>query len=284
MKSQTLIAIFMCTSLFSAAQNTVYDANANKKTFTWEDMDLTFTNSAITFPAPPKEQQKEFAGLLLSLIPTAVDLAFKTTTKILENNLKKFSAEYTKQASNMDAGSGAVPDFHFVRQVKLGENAEKALDIGFKAVPVKQLNAFVYYVDNIALKYSSAKSNNASKVFDYSFEIKLTLKTKDEAKAVELAPIVVSSVGYGSNAFPSLKYRSDIISLPAGAVLTQVSIKIVETNPIKVRAEKIVGVWSDYKDEAKTIINNFLPASKKDSSSGDSGAGDKGASSDDKKN
>ena len=50
--------------------------------------------------------------------------------------------------------------------------------------------------------------------------------------------------------------------LPAGALLTEVSIKIVESNPEKVRAEKILSLWDDNKESGKTIVNNFLPKEK----------------------
>ena len=65
-----------------------------------------------------------------------------------------------------------------------------------------------------------------------------------------------------------MKHRTDIIPLPKNGVITEVSLKITETNPRKVNAERIKDAWTDHKDDVKTIINYFLPKVKNDTGSG----------------
>jgi hypothetical protein len=81
-----------------------------------------------------------------------------------------------------------------------------------------------------------------------------------------LSPIVLHSVSFGTHDLSSSndKYRSDLIAIPDGAYCTEVALKIVESNPYKVRAEKILALWNDNKENSKTIINNFLPKNEEE--------------------
>lgn len=124
---------------------------------------------------------------------------------------------------------------------------------------VEKTHGFVYSVDNITLKYSSAKFRKKDSGLDYTIEAKLTLLIDNEKKVIDISPIAISSVKFKENTLNKKEKRSDIIMSQNGALLTEVSLKIVETNPEKVRAEKILSTWNNYKDSTKTIINNFLP-------------------------
>jgi hypothetical protein len=132
---------------------------------------------------------------------------------------------------------------------------------------------FVYQVKSINLEYSAAKTTRKSGKFDYTIELKLNYIVDGEKKSVDLSPIAISSVSFGANSFDNLKHRSDIIPFVLNSFVTEVSLKVIETNPEKVRAEKILSIWNDQKDDAKTIINNFLPKDKGKSSNGDSDEG-----------
>ncbi len=137
------------------------------------------------------------------------------------------------------------------------------------ASPLNNIAGFVYYIESIYLKYSSAKAISNHNTFDYSIEIKPTFLFKNEKKVIEISPIAISSVQFDKpNNYEKLKHRTDFIPLPEGAILTEISLKIVESNPIKVRAEKVLSTWNTYKDSTKIIINNYLP---KESSSAKAG-------------
>lgn len=264
----------MCINLRS--QNIVYDSKGDKKTFKSEDIDILFTGSKVNFP----EKGQEFAGALLAILPVIVDMGFQLTTDILEKRAKKFSAEYSKQKSYMEAGDRLVPNFTFVRTVVLYKDKDTvdALSIEILADSVPKMEGFVYYINSITLKNSSAKAVRSSKVFDYTLEIKPTLLIGGEKKVIELSPIAISSVKFGKNVYPKLKHRTDIIVKPADAFMTEISLKIVESNPRKVRAEKILSVWNTYKDNAKTIVNNFLPEEKSKENSENTGNPNSGTS------
>jgi hypothetical protein len=247
------------------SQNYVYDSKGTKNFFESEDIDIEFTDSKPLVKIPAKGE--EFAAALISMLPTIVDMGFKLTTNILEKRAKKFSAEYTKNKSYLQAGKYIIPNIKFVRTIVLDKDTIPALTISFVPSQVPELEGFVYYIDFIDLKNSSAKVKSNKSTVDYSIEIKPTFLIDKEKKIIELSPLAISSVKFENNTYPPLKHRTDIIPLPNGAILTEISLKIVESNPLKVRAEKILSVWNTYKDDTKTIINNILPKEKEDESS-----------------
>lgn len=266
-----LIILIYVSSLTSFAQNFVYNEKGQKKTFESEELEIHFQQNENDAPSYIYESAA-VAPALLAVIPTLVDVGFRLTQKKIEQNVKAFSAEYTKQKSYLDAGDGNIPDFAFTRSVKLEDekNPNNALTIVFKPHVIKSIG-FIYYVDNIDLNLSSAKHKKIP-AFDYAIELKLGCLVENdgkiERKVYDLSPIVISSVGFGSkdlvneaeiNDDKKYKHRTEIVTLPAKSIIVDVSVKIVETNPQKVRAEKILSLWNENKDEAKTIINNFLP-------------------------
>lgn len=256
------------------AQNKIYN-NSGKESFVKEDIEINFEDSSIKFP---EKEGAELAPALIALLPTAVDVAFQLTTSSLEKNVKKYTAEYSKQKSYLEAGSSTVPNFKFIRKLDINEKEITGIEISFKAERVKGLKAIVYYIEYIELKYASAKTKGSNNNLDYSIEIKPTFLINGEKKVQELSPVTISSVEFKKNDFEKNKHRTDIIPLPEGGLLTEMSIKIVETNPQKVRAEKILSFWNDNKESAKTIVNNFLPKEeekdKDDEASGTSTSGE----------
>jgi hypothetical protein len=261
-------------------KNFVYNESENKTWFKSDDLDIIFDDSKSNVSFLPKVVQPiepKSMGLvtatpmaispLMTLLPTAIDVVFRLTNSILENNVKKFTAEYTKQKSNLNAGNEKVPDFVFIREVKLDKpsnKSETAFKISFKAIEVVGIKGFCYYVEYIDLNYSSAKPTKNHKTFDYTIELKPTFLIDGAKKVQEISPLVITSVSFGHSDYGNhlYKHRTDIIPLPDGAALTEVSIKIIESNPVKVRAEKLLSLWNSNKDIAKTIINNFLPKEK----------------------
>ncbi|TRW21536.1 hypothetical protein FMM05_19970 [Flavobacterium zepuense] len=269
-KSLILLLLSIATFQTALSQNKVFNSKHAKLDFTTEEIDLVLTQSSV------KPGGNELAPVLLAAIPTVIDMGFKITTKILESKVKAFSAEYSKSNSYLDAGSGYVPNILLSRTVGFDNGSLKpALSIKFQ--PKKAKGTFMeryiyYYISDLELEYSSAKSTDSYPTFDYTIELKLNYIVGDEKKVLELAPIVLSSVKYGSNSFPVDKYRSDLIPLPENSVIVGASVKVVETNPGKVRAEKILSAWNDNKDDVKTIINNFLPKEDKEEAAAAPGA------------
>ncbi len=260
MKSITLTLMISIVCFFANAQKIVYNKNYDKKQYVKEDVDLLLTESSIAIPSGA-----ELAPILAGLLPTFVDMGLSLTTKALENRVKKFSGEYSKQNSFLDAGNGRIPNVKFVRKVDLGDvnGLVNALEIIFKAEPVNKVAGFVYYIESIRLDHTAAKVNSRNPTLDYTFELKVSFIVNGEKKVVEISPMQVNSIGFGMNDFSAaplkLKYRTDIIPLSEGAMVSEVSLKIVESNPAKVKAEKILATWNDQKESVTTIINNVLP-------------------------
>lgn len=256
-----LMALFSLASHSSPntswAQRSAY-SESGKKRYKTEDARIEFTKSEVIISGP------EIAAA--ALVAGTVDLAFKIGTDILERRKAKFSAEYVLNNSYLDANLKQVPGITYVRKI----DNEVALKIELKPKKIEGLDYFVYYVHDIELKYSKAKTTKRSKVFDYTIELKPTFIVNGKKETQEISPIVVRSVGFGSKRLPEKyenhRYRSSFVTIPMGGIFTGVSVKIVETNPAKIRAEKILSIFNTYKDDAKSIINNII---KKDDDSED---------------
>jgi len=258
MKKLLLILVFALPILMNA-QNTVYNLTDGKQSFTSEKINLDF-DSGINLKG------RNAAAVLLAAIPLVVDLGFKLTTKYLEKEVKKYSAEYSAHNSYLQAADGNIPVVIFSRGLTMKDKKEVPDAIKLKLTPV-ELNelggVFYYYVSKFDLSLSSAKTCSKSPSLDYAIELKIDYSLKGEKKTIDFKPIVISSAAYGPISTPESKYRTDLVSLPKEGIIIGASIKIVETNPGKVRAEKILSIWSDNKDDVKTIINNFLPKEEK---------------------
>lgn len=247
----------MC--LFSISQKKYFNANGSSLTYQTEDIDIDFLPGKKKIAIP----REELAPLILAMLPTFVDASLKLTTKFLEKRAKSFAYEYSKQKSNIKAGDKEVPDLHFYRKL---DNRD-VLQIDFVAEPINGLNGFVYVVDLLTLDGSGARFTKKDLCLDYLIELKITFLINGERKIQELSPITLNSIKFGKNDFSNnnMKHRTDIIPLPKGGVITEVALKITETNPRKINAEQIKDAWDDYKDDVKTIINNFLPKEKSES-------------------
>jgi hypothetical protein len=262
MKNILLLLLVVLLSSPVYSQKRFYDANHQKDEFDSEEIDLAFEASQINLPG------EEIAPLLAAAIPLVLDFGFKTTTKILEKKVKEYSAEYSKYNSYLGA-SEFPPIITFSRKITSKKQTvlTPALTILLEPKPAGAglLGRYIYYqVTNLDLIYSAAKSTERFPTLDYTIELKLDYVVAGERKNLDLKPIVISSVNYGNNTFTADKHRSEFIALPEKSIILGASIKIVETNPGKVRAEKILSAWNDNKEGARTIINTFVPKQDKE--------------------
>lgn len=247
---KSLLTLTLCLMFFNlSAQKKVYSKENKKISYKTEKLSLNLIESTIEIP----QKEGEEVGLA-ALIPTAVDLGFKITTSILEKRKEKFSGEYSTQNSYLEAGNKTIPDIEFKRMI----DDKLALRILLKAKQIEKVDGYVYYIEEIELNYSKAKTTNKSRLFDYTLEIKPTFFVSGEKKAQELNPLSINSIKFGKTTFEEAEHRTSIIPLPKDGMFSEISVKVVETNPAKVRAEKILEIYNNYKEEAKTIVNNFI--------------------------
>ncbi len=269
------LTLIFSTMLFNLnAQSKVFDDKGNSHKIHNEEVDLIFgdINAGVSFPGAVGVQSFSLAAL----IPTAVDLGFKTISEALKKREQSFTGEYDVQKSNVNVSVAKVPaSITFIRKVGLGNKTNsslsEALKITLSAKPITDLTGAMYFViDDLKLTYSKARTKQDYNKLDYNISLKLSFLVTDkdgnsEKKAIDLNPIKIPYVAFNSGTpFPVDKYISDIILLPKGGRLAEVSMKIVESNPAKIQAERISALFEEHKDTAKTIINNILPETKSD--------------------
>ena len=258
------------------AQNKVYDEKGNGISITNENVDLEFVMDGVSVP----QNEKEIESVVLSLIallPKAVDLGFKAIGNALKKREKSFTGEYEIQKGNINLGVAQVPSFIFKREVALKGSSENsnltpAIELKLKAEPVNGFeNAMYYAVEYVKLARSKARTTGTYNKLDYFIDIKLSFFITDEAgtktdkEVVDLNTIKIPYVKFNvQKALKKDQYISDIILLPKGARLAEVGLKIVESNPAKIKAEKISALFEKHQDDIKTVINNILPKVEED--------------------
>lgn len=284
---KTIVTLMLITAFSNAfAQTIVYDS-AGRVPYIKEDVDLKFSESSVFIKSNPKTSQgnQESLAAVATLLPAALDLGFKVVTDILEKREAKFSGEYQVQKSYLNSGSKNIPELTFIRKVTIKEDGKtitktalsielkpKAIinEVTFKVKNgnttkdsiVKKTIGFIYYVSSIELAYSKAKWKTKYHVLDYTLEINPTLWIDGEKKAQELAPISMTGIEFGKQTFEEgdAKFRTAFIPTPEDALFLDAGIKIVETNPTKIKAEKILDVFNDYQGDIKDMIKHFIPS------------------------
>lgn len=265
MRKIFLISTLALMSLFCVAQRTVYSKDGKTMNFIRQELNIEFSKSAITFP------QSE--SLIASIAGAALPIVFNLATDFLENRAKKFSAEYVRNQSNLNMDDRAVPDLSLIHKVWFKEGSpEKALEIKFKVQAVGNFG-FVYYIESIDLIYSKALTKRNSRQFDYTIELKLMAYVEQEKKEIELSPLVITNINFGRTTFDTPIYRTEVIPLTKDMRIAGAGLKVVETNPAKIKAERIVDRWNKNKDSLKSIIEKLIPEKKESSGGGDDDAG-----------
>ncbi len=279
-----LTTIILITMFNTYAQSVVYDKTGSKKKLLKDELIITLEernqNEADFFSDNMKE-----SSVLLSLLPLGVDLAFKSIENYLDKNKEKFSGEYIGSVINEKLRNRKLPNVIVERKIRI-EGSKDSIGLSFKlnAERVDPIFPLAYYeLDFFILNYSKAKTTSKHNKLNYSIQItpilylsKIAEKGKEitiiEKKELETTPITINMVEFDQEMMKDRNkknYRTGLFNLPKDAVLAEVKIEIVETNPAKVKAEKLLEFFNSNKDDIKTIVNNYLP--KQDASSdGDS--------------
>tara|TARA_R110000868_G_scaffold207553_1_gene456558 strand:- start:143 stop:1063 length:921 start_codon:yes stop_codon:yes gene_type:complete len=281
-----LTTLILITMFNTYAQSVVYDRSGSKKRIIKDELIISLEvrkqNEADFYSDYMKE-----SSTLLSLLPLGVDLAFKSIENYLDKNKEKFSGEYIGSVINEKLRNRKLPNVIVERKIRI-EGSEDSIGLSFKlnAERVDPIFPLAYYeLDFFELNYSKAKTTSKHNKLNYSIQItpilylsKIEEKGKDkeitiiEKKELETTPITINMVEFDQEIMKDRNkknYRTGLFNLPKDAVLAEVKIEIVETNPAKVKAEKLLEFFNSNKDDIKTIVNNYLP--KQDASSdGDS--------------
>lgn len=256
------------------AQINVYNKQGEKITCVAEDIDIVFQDKCnVSIPQTQKSEGKSddklesataVAAVLSAAIPALVNASYKFADSLIAKNIRQYEAKYEHSQSYLGAGGKKIPDFTVERcvwQKGYSEKGETALKFVFKADTIPNLsNTMVYYIDSIEQKYTKVRIKENDRP-DYSIVITLSfLKNDGTITSFNLNPITIRSSKFTSPKFgptdvsKDKKYRTDIFVLPTDAFLTKVSVQIIETNPRKISAEKVLAIWNTYKDDVKTGI------------------------------
>ena len=269
----TLILGVMCIN--AGAQIKVYDGNGKKTYCLGEDFDIVdMRPSEVTIPSTPPPPDTNRGGidalattpaatavkLAATLLPSIVNAGFTLIDSLVARNVRQYEAERTLSKSYLEAGGRTMPDFTIKRVVSEKDKDGKetlttALSIGLKAEFVHNLNAAVYYVDNMSVNRTTAKLKKGDRP-NYAIELVFEFLEGDKRKPVVVSaePINIYSVELGvpKECFQAeCKYRTNFVILPKDAFLAKVSVKIIETNPRKISAQKVADNWNAHENNAK---------------------------------
>lgn len=250
----TLISVLML-NLNLNAQRVAYTGGKPKKAkYKSEKLSLKFSE-AEDKSFTKSNTSPEFISALLPLVPTLFDLGVKITTNELEKKQKKYSAEYTVRNSKISEKL-IVPAATVIRTL----DGTTVFELKFQPIKLKEREAFFYYVESLRVINSKAFATKKSKHLDYNIELTPVLVGKDgEKKKQEISPITITGLELGTSLnIEGMEFRSDLIPLPKDSELIELTVKIVESNPDVIKIESIIKEIENYKDDAKTIINNFI--------------------------
>jgi len=255
----SLIVLLMSfSSLSSFGQSKFYAKDGTAISIIGEETRILFDDQT---------KQFEIAGAAIAaLLPSVVDLGFKIAADQIDRKLEKYTSEFS--ASNTYLGPAAkIPDFTIRRQFirKGSSEKEDALSFTFKPLfPNGATNSFVYVLTDVQVDYSGAKVKKGYPYNDYAIELKVTFFTdgKKETQELSVKSIQLIEVQKADDievvVDKNFLYVSDKIPIGEGFQIAEISVKIVETNTAKVRAEQFKKIYDTYKDDAKTIINNII--------------------------
>lgn len=253
-------------SLFS--QNVAYNEKGQKRRISSQNERITLTSSEVELCKPTPKDDKPTDGRklvdpseIISFAKEIFTVAYNISVGIAEGRIKKFSSEYEKEASVIDSNC-TIPNIEFERSVELVKpsNSENPghLKLKLTAHEVNDLSYFYYTLDEVDLSASKAKTTRKSNTLDYSFAIQITYLIDSIVKTIEAAPFQVKSVKFGLNKYENSVHRTDLIPLPENAHVLKVGIKIVESNPEKVDAQRNLDSWKKIKTENEDAIEKIF--------------------------
>lgn len=265
-----LTAVIITLTVFSYGQTSFYKADGSKIKVIGEQTTLMF-NHHRTLRLPPKTESASFSETLIaSLLPSIIDLGFKISSDVIEKNLLKYTNEFSGRNTYINNNS-YLSSFELSRKLLIKGETEKLESFRLSVIPIElDTKTFYFAIDNIMTSFSGAKTKKDLSHNDYTIEIKLTYFDGKEKKEQSSSPITVSLVRIGQTDYEVKKgedylYISDKFPITDDPI-SEISIKIIETNSGKVQAEKVKASYDKYSDDikegAKNVINFYIEKSK----------------------
>jgi hypothetical protein len=258
---KTLLTLSTMTLFFNCfSQLKVYNSSGNMVPYKKEDLDIEFSPGNVT-TIPTSDGTKDTTGFSPgSVVKDILEPTFKLTANFLEGRIKKYTGEYQLKKSNLNAGDKKIPDVTFIRMVKTDEGDTVALKIVLRAKEIEGTHSFVYYVASTEVNYSKAFYKAKHYALDYSIEVIPVFLVDGKEKSETPNPICITGVKFGTINYDAntAKYRTTYIPIIDNALFMGVGIKIVETNPVKVKLETILNAINIYKDPTLEILKKLF--------------------------
>lgn len=198
MRRYTILIVAFCVfALFmevSHAQVKLYSSTGSKE----------YSDEKISLVKNGNPGQKQAAGVIAALLPTALKSGLTITKNALKNREQKFVAEYETQlvADNLFAAHGKIN----LQNIKLTRKYEGDTKTGLEALFDVETNsdktAFRYKVNKIDLDLSKAKLKGGDQLdmkFEISFHVMTTKDGKKEFALVDTHSISVTGVSLKAN-------------------------------------------------------------------------------------
>jgi hypothetical protein len=261
-------------SLSSFAQNKFYDHAGDKIRVAGHQLKLSFDTVNVAI-IPDNEDSKDqmtagfgTAAFLSAALPSILDLGFQITNKLIEDNVKKYTNEFS--ARNSFDQQGVLPSITLTREIREVGTSDNIEALVIKLEPKRLYgNAYIYEVVNIDCYYSGAKVKKEFPYNSYALELKLVFldSAQSEKKEQETSAILIPMIELGSPKTIS-DIKTDIFLIPIKSSLAEAHIKVVETNSFKVQAEQLNSIVDNHgekvQETTKTIINYFVEQAKEE--------------------
>lgn len=283
MKRTIIIGVLLISiAVQSWGQAKFYNAKGEKTKIIGEETVLFFPDAnKCSIPSPDDATTKSVgaAAVIATLLPSAIDLGFKGIGKLIEKNTKSFAGEFSARTPYLKSGSAFISQFDVYRTILI--KGEKQKDTAFIAriVPleIKGENTFVFAVKELDVRKSGAKIKTNYDYNDYTIEIKVTYYNRKakEKKEMTSSPISIQLKQVGEKEVyfsgcelsaikPKPQYLSDKFPINPDFIISEIAVKVTETNPYKIKSEKIKNLYDESSDSLKEmagkVINLYLPS------------------------
>ncbi|PPL04280.1 hypothetical protein [Parapedobacter indicus] len=264
------LPLFLIIPAFVSGQIKFYGKDGTVVNAIGERTTLTFSKNE-SLPVPQWEPAEEgfTVTTIAALLPSVIDLGFKITSNVMEKRLKEYVNEFSARNTYTDNNSyisGFKIERTLVRETA-NNSGDAAFSLSLIPLPV-DTNTFVFAVDGISVNYSGARTKKGYNLNDYLIEIKVSYYDGSEKKEQASNPITLQMVGFGAIDYAlsgpdgTRLYITDKFPLNPDLTISEVSVKVVETNTAKAKVEKIKAISDKYKEDAKegtkNIINLFI--------------------------
>lgn len=205
-------------------------------------------------PAKSDEGTPKVIGAVAAIGGLIADHALTFVNNQIKKNIKKYTGEYAASVTANDPGE--LTSLRLTRNILPVDGSGSLLPAAIINFNIKK-DAEGFYYDILVGEMPISKAKMKSKYYfiDLAFEVEVTYLTKENKKtSIKSKPVYYSLFDMKKGVDSSLPIRSD--RFPFGKV-SEVSVKVTESNPYKVKLEKVQSFLEDNKDLLTELIGKL---------------------------